>query len=488
MDEKIAAVCMVKNESKRIHVTLNSIATQVDGLIIFDTGSTDNTVEIITEFASKHNIPLHLKRGSFVDFSTSRNEMLDFADTFDYDFYLLLDCNDEVRGDLRTYLKNDIADRLQKCQPLPDGYLCIQEWWSGTTNRYFNVRLIRSRRSMRYIGKVHEYLEQSDFFITKFNPTATTEPVIFQDRTQDDDKTGKRFFRDKEMLLEAYKEDPSNARTTFYLAQTCSCLDQKQEAYNYYEIRSKQGDFYEEVFHSMLRCGDFAFEIGMEPEVGIGWYLKAYTHSTLSACSSRVEPLLKLAEHYRSKSKWNLSFQFVDLACKLQMPEYILFLDKEDYEYKRWHLMGIVAFYADKELPSRYVLERGKEGCLKAISSGRTCELDMSNLKFYLSDVVPCVLPDIPPCVLPDVVDVPRPDVVDVPREPCVLPDVVDVPRPDVVEVPREPCVLPDVVPCEPQQEPIDRLVEVESDDEERENRFIQVVRKNHKKIRNPLN
>ena len=95
----IAVLLMVKNEKKRLHVSLESVKSFADSLVIFDTGSTDNTIQICKDFSEKYNIPLRLKEGTFVDFSTSRNESLDFADSFeDIDYLLLLDTNDELRG------------------------------------------------------------------------------------------------------------------------------------------------------------------------------------------------------------------------------------------------------------------------------------------------------------------------------------------------------------------------------------------------------
>ena len=54
----IAVLLMVKNEKKRLHVSLESVKDFADSLVIFDTGSTDNTIEICKEFSEKYNIPL----------------------------------------------------------------------------------------------------------------------------------------------------------------------------------------------------------------------------------------------------------------------------------------------------------------------------------------------------------------------------------------------------------------------------------------------
>ena len=40
----IALVIMVKNENKRLHVTLNSVLGHVNSIIMYDTGSDDNTI------------------------------------------------------------------------------------------------------------------------------------------------------------------------------------------------------------------------------------------------------------------------------------------------------------------------------------------------------------------------------------------------------------------------------------------------------------
>ena len=90
---------MIKNEEKRIHVSLESIVGVCKSLIFYDTGSTDSTKDIVREFAAKHGVTLNIIEGIFVDFSTSRNVLLDYADQFEeIDYLLLLDCNDELRN------------------------------------------------------------------------------------------------------------------------------------------------------------------------------------------------------------------------------------------------------------------------------------------------------------------------------------------------------------------------------------------------------
>ena len=111
-DVHIALLMMVKNEHLRLHVTLESVLGYVNSIVLYDTGSQDDTIEIASSFCKKNNIPFRLKQGEFVDFSTSRNVSLDFADTYeDIDFILLMDTNDELRGgtELRKFCKSQIS-------------------------------------------------------------------------------------------------------------------------------------------------------------------------------------------------------------------------------------------------------------------------------------------------------------------------------------------------------------------------------------------
>lgn len=369
----IAVLMMVKNEKKRLHVTLNSIKDFADSLIVYDTGSNDNTIQICKDFCNKYNIELRLKEGEFVNFSVSRNVSLDFADSFeDVDYLLLMDTNDElVNGDLLKQFAKEHIDNKDET-----AFLISQEWFSGALNVYYNVRFIKPREGWRYVGVVHEYIKSDkhkDLPMVRINPQVK----LYQDRTQDDDKTGKRFTRDRDLLLAEFEKDPTEPRNVFYLAQTFSCLNDFENAYKYSKIRTGLVGFWEEVFQSYLRCGEFSQKLNVDWYESFTWYIKAFEHT------SRVEPLLHIAEYYRNQKNWLLSFTFLQLACGLHFPEHcILFVDNQAYEYKRWHLMGIVAYYVGE-------FQRGKTACLIAIENGKklniNTDLDSKNLEFYIA-------------------------------------------------------------------------------------------------------
>jgi len=363
----ISLLIMMKDEEARLHVTLNSCIGHVDSIVAYDTGSTDNTVKILKEFSEKHKLPLRLKEGEFVNFSISRNISLDFADSFkDIDYILLMDVNDELRGGdkLRQFCKKEIDS-------VNNAYLMCQQWFFGKNDKYFNTRLIKARKEWRYNGSVHEWMYDKSEIKGPAVYKMPDDIILYQDRTMDGNKSSKRFSRDKELLLDDHRKNLSETRTLFYLAQTCACLNEPENAFYYYKLRSELDGFQEEKFHSYLRCGEFSIQLKHDWYTSMGFFMRAVEHSP------RAEPLIIIAKYYNNEKKWHLAYTFIKLACSLPYPtESILFVDKHAYDYTRWHIMGIVAYYCGK-------YEDGKTACIKAIEGGLNVDLDKSNLIYY---------------------------------------------------------------------------------------------------------
>lgn len=376
---------MVKNERKRLHVSLESVLSTtgvpyVDCVVVYDTGSTDETIDIVKSFCEKHKINLYLKVGEFVNFSVSRNVLLDYADTIPVQFGLLLDTNDELKGggELRSFLKTQEHTEYSR-------YMVCQRWWSGNTfDEYYNVRLIRNNSKLRYEGVVHEYIK--DFAVSDDSrafKVGDNSFHLYQDRTQDDDKTGKRFKRDKELLFVEYKRDPTEPRTLFYLAQTCACLGEVDEALYYYKLRTKYQGFWEEVFHAHLRIGDIHRARGNWDDSLVS-YMRAGESSDIRPKKERehknmdrAEPYHKIAEYYHSKDDWFKSYSFARMACETPYPHHCnLFIDKKLYDYDRWSLLGIVSFYAGFN-------EIGHLACTQAVKSSHARPFDSNNLVIY---------------------------------------------------------------------------------------------------------
>ncbi len=373
----IGLCMMVKNEEKRIKISLDSVRKFVKCFIIYDTGSTDNTIDVIQKYCEEYKINLYLIQGEFVNFCESRNVYLEYAEKIGVTYCLLLDCNDELQN----------GEGLIKCaeenlKTEVTGFLVCQVWFSGKLDKYYNVRFLKNRKGWRYRGVVHEWLKNTSVKEGEKEPIIyriSDTVVLYQDRTKDDDKSLKRFYRDYDLLLAEHKKDKTEPRTVFYLAQTCACIHKPDEAFYYYKLRSYMSGFEEERFHSFMRCGDLSQQLGHDWYDVLGWYMKAIEHS------NRAEPYTKIAHYYNFRKKYDIAFMFLLTACSLEYPHnVILFVDKECYDYSRYHLMGIVAFYVQK-------YDIGFDACMKAINLLKTenkdYSLDKKNLEHYTDKI-----------------------------------------------------------------------------------------------------
>lgn len=358
---QVCLAMMVKNEEKTILKSLNSCKNVVTRVKIYDTGSTDDTLNIIQQFKSENpGLDVQVIEGEFVDFATSRNVLLDFVDLdLNIKFALLLDSNDELQGqdEFNKFVQGESEKTRENSQYYCSGYLLRQKWFSGASvDTYFNVRFIRVRHGWRYKSPVHEYIastaENENISIRVENPAI----ALYQDRTNDCESSFKRFSRDKDILLKEHLKNPNDPRTCFYLAQTYGSLGMHNDAYYFYKLRLDLGGYDEEVYHSYQRLGEIAHTLNMDSSVAIGWWTKALEHTR------RVEPAVKIATYYLENNvKFYLAAAYTNMAIQMDFPTHCnLFINRMDYDYTRYHLDGRAQYYVGN-------YKQGMDSCKKAI-------------------------------------------------------------------------------------------------------------------------
>jgi len=396
----ICAAIMAKNESRSIGRTLETcVPAWCDALVIHDTGSTDNTLDVCRYYAHRFKIPIHIIESKFVDFAVSRNAMLAFAAGFDYDYLLMLDSGDEVRGSgLREFVENHNgmirqyrAGPLSAPVPPPtlwSAFLMRQNWrFQFQTSEYWTNRLIRNGAGWFYKMPVHEFLSiahtglsASASELRKYEQKGPASVIIYQDRTFLINQTTSRYGTDRDMLLAEIARISAEGggiepRCAFYLAQTYSSLGDAANAYKWYVIRSKLNGFTEEVFVSLMRAAELfisamsgtseatASDTSDTSDVSDAsdnskesWtknedmYIAAYNYDR------RAEPLIAIAKHYLAAATVAAAaaraYMYAQMACDIPYPAHrILFVNKLAYDKIRWNLLANAAWACIDAMP-----------------------------------------------------------------------------------------------------------------------------------------
>lgn len=215
-------VMIVKNSGEILRKCLQGVKPYIDYWTILDTGSVDNTIDIIREEMS--GIDGNLYQESFVDFSTTRNRSLELSSkrckyTIILDDSYVLNGGDSLRKLLK---KSDRSSYSIKIGNLNNNIL---------SSYYYSLRIIKSCENLRYRSRVHEYIYNPD------NTEHIRSDNIFIDDLPDSEhgvRSRNRFRRDIDLLLQEDKDDPRNARTLMYLAKTYTLLKDYEKAIEYY--------------------------------------------------------------------------------------------------------------------------------------------------------------------------------------------------------------------------------------------------------------
>lgn len=225
-DNLIGVLMMVKNEENNIAISINSFKKYIKHVIIYDTGSIDKTIDIITETCKKNNQILYLKQGTFKSFPESRNESLCFADTVNVKYLILMDAGDEFKTDNKN-VKN-FYEIIKSISPNINFGLVKQRWKENNneTNDHNDLRFIRNKSNCRYDLKspVHETFLNVGDYINLFDIF-----ILYQDRVKYGGSTKHRYIKDIETLLKA----PKNKRNYYFLAQSYMSVDNYKDGFKY---------------------------------------------------------------------------------------------------------------------------------------------------------------------------------------------------------------------------------------------------------------
>ena len=370
---KLCLNMIVKNESKVIRRLLNSVAPYIDCYCISDTGSTDDTIDIIETFFANHNPPIPGKiiKEPFRDFGYNRSIALKSCEKIDVKYILLLDAD----------MVLDVKDSTKLHQELErddssDVYYLFQ---GSPTFFYKNVRIVRNKRGYYYWGVTHEYVKTPNG--TKYD-LFSKEHVFINDIGDGGCKTDK-FERDIRLLQDGLLQEPNNDRYTFYLANSFRDSGKHQEAINAYKKRIEIGGWFDEVWYSYYNIGNCYKTMG-DMINAVHWWLEGYQFYP-----SRIENLYEIIHHYRCIGKNHIAYGFyltADSEMTRNKNRDYLFLKKDIYDYKLDYELTIIGYYYNYE--NRDLKRYSMKVLNHPLAEDGICRNVFSNYKFYSKKLI----------------------------------------------------------------------------------------------------
>ncbi len=317
-DNLINLCIMVKNAGPQFEQMLTKNLNLIDRWSILDTGSTDETIEIINRVlvGKKEG---NLYKEPFINFRDSRNRLLDLAGTT-CKFNIMLDDTYIVQGNLREFLTEVRSDQYSNSFTL---------FIHSDDTKYGSNRIIKSESCLRYIHKIHEVITDKN----NINVVIPENRAFIFDKRFDymEKRTMERKQLDLKLLYEEVEENPNDPRAYYYLAQTYNLLEDYEKAFFYF---MKRGEFANSGF--IQERVDAAFEAARLANFKLNksWSeCEELYNKCFKMDETRPEALYFIGIHYYLENSINIAYKYFKQAFQIGFPEHCQYSLKPTLSY-----------------------------------------------------------------------------------------------------------------------------------------------------------
>ncbi len=344
-------ITMCKNEEHVIKQTLESVYRYIDYWIICDTGSTDNTCQIIKDFFSEKNIPGELFIDEWKGFDVNKSLMFQRAYNIT-DYVLHLDADDWLCGDFdkKIFINNE-SDAF---------YLNHKR---GTCE-FLGTCIYKNNLKWKYIGAAHNIIICENKSNYSISSTLVSDQLWVDNNERGSRKFDpKKYLKDGELLQKQFFDtllnDPYgiNNRSAFYTAQSYFDYGDFETSFKWYNLYSKlKNTWNEEVFESYLRLAMCRIKLAHDEHLIVN-----DINNAIKMFNDRAEPYFILANYYLNKQHYNTAYEIFAKAKKCNYSnvkrKYILFVNKHNYgKYINDH-MSVCCSYINKKNEGRALIE-----------------------------------------------------------------------------------------------------------------------------------
>ena len=210
---------IVKNESEVLARALDGVKDIADEIVIVDTGSTDNTVEIARKYTDKVYTFDWIS-----DFSVARNFGISKLTT---DYFMWLDADDIVPQSTALEISRLMRKRSMTADIIMMPYVTATDKQGNPTFLYHRERILRHTPQNIFKGAVHEAVELDGKIITLNFPIVHSKPKDRDNGTRNLDiyerllngghelTPRERYYYARELLYNGRTSDAANELAIF---------------------------------------------------------------------------------------------------------------------------------------------------------------------------------------------------------------------------------------------------------------------------------
>ena len=342
---KICFCAIFRNESKNVKRCFDAAKPMIDYLYISDTGSTDDTIELIKEWGKENKIPTTVETEEFKNFGHNRTISFERAvKAFPQaDYVLLIDADMVIK--FGTKFNRNVFKTLS-----PNGKPIIYYFKQRNSSIvYDNVRMISTKVKAKCVGVTHEYWDAG----SDCEQMRVPEEILYIDDIGDGGHKQDKFVRDINLLEAGIEAEADNehlvGRYYFYLAQSYKATLQYEKAIETYKKRLDKACPPEEHYYSLYQIGNCYLESGKGAKA-IEYWNKAWNYRP-----TRAEALAQITKYYcLDLSLHHVAVMYGEMGRRMEMPNDTLFVEYEAHDYKFAYYLSISYFYISEK-------EKGKK-------------------------------------------------------------------------------------------------------------------------------
>lgn len=307
--------CIVaRNEKDKIISCLTPLRALADEIVLVDTGSTDNTIQIAKDYCEKNGMGKRLKvfpvgnkfhdaDGDF-DFGAAKTHAFNVATA---QYVMWLDANDTVSDPKKA--RQMFVEATDKNK---DVYFTFPTVISKTF-AFMRAR-IAPRENATMVGMIHEYLK-----VNKPNMTKIFVPVDINNV-----KKARDLSRNLRQLLKVWDREPT-ARNAFYLGITYHDMKNDDDAIKWlrqrvYTFEFVYNEFTEEYYKCMELICDIMTRELCKPELYDARDLYDLSMKMIEIYKDRMEGYFYLGKYYQSLKDYPKAMEQYNKCKNIKAP------------------------------------------------------------------------------------------------------------------------------------------------------------------------